>query len=329
VNTQTPAPDPDDVERGIAALEAHLAARAGEVGQGAGEEPTAPYGEVDGETKRVRRLRALVAEAHRLAELQADQVVLRLDTSKVRKRRARAFEAARLHALAQDPVMGAYQAARFRRVLVGVAMVSLTLALAWSTAGVQAFASEGATAWSPGWVFAWLVEPFMSMALLVVVGAKAYLGAKGQPIESRTLDRVEGLFLGLTLGMNAWSHLPGVAHPFSLSRLVLHLLGPVVAVAVVKALPIVVEAFAGLDHGGDPTGLTGLTGPEYSDNASAAPPAGKGARADVVALTVRARALIAAGKLPADPSANALRQVLRCGMDPARQVRDALRDGDR
>ncbi|MFD0532445.1 hypothetical protein ACFQY7_00065 [Actinomadura luteofluorescens] len=48
----------------------------------------------------------------------------------------------------------------------------------------------------------------------------------------------------------------------------------------------------------------------------------------MAALTILARSLIASGDLPATPSANALRQVLRCGMDTARQVRDELRGGD-
>ena len=318
MTTIVPAPDPDEVGRGLAALEAHVAAQA-----------PAPVladvvdDEFDGQTRRVRRLRAEVAEARLLADLQVDDTPLLLDSRKVRKRRRAAHEAARLHALAQDPAMRAWQAARMRRVLVVAAMVSLTLALAWSTAGVQAFAADGAPAWSPAWLFAWLVEPFMSMALLVVVGARAYMGTRGQPIESKTLTRIEWLFLGLTIGMNGWPYAPGVAEQFSLSRLVLHLLGPVVAVAIVTALPIILAAFAGLDHGG-PTG--GPTAPTYRENAAGADGP---SRVEIGALADRARDLIDAGALPSQPSATAIRQALRCGTDTARQVRDELRGGDR
>ncbi|GAA4059968.1 hypothetical protein [Actinomadura miaoliensis] len=327
MNTRIPgpdAPDPDDIERGIAALERHLA-EVGDVTTAqplADTDPPASDGP-SGETRRVRRLRAEVAEAHRLAELQDDDTPLTLDTPKVRKRRRAAHEAARLHALAQDPAMRAWQAARMRRVLVAAAMLALALALAWSTAGVQRFAAGDAPAWSPGWLFAWCVEPFMSLALLVVVGAKSYMGVRGQPIASKQLDRIEWLFLGLTVGMNAWPYLPGVAAEFSVSRLVLHILGPVVAVAIVTALPIILGAFSRLDHG--PTG--GLTAPTYSANAPADRASGNPpVRVDVAELTERARGLIAAGELPAEPSANALRQALRCGMDTARAVRDALRE---
>jgi hypothetical protein len=204
-----------------------------------------------------------------------------------------------------------------RRLLTAAGLVSLALALTWSTAGVQAFAAEGAPAWSPAWLFAWFVEPFMSLGLLMVVGARAYLGTRGQPLDHPTVKRIELLFLGLTLGMNAWRWLPWVAHPFSVSTLVLHVLGPIVAVAVVTGLPPILAAFADLDHG---TG-TGATGPEYRANAAAGP-ARQGA--DVAALVARVRQMISAGELPADAGAGKIRQALRCGMDTAREVRDAL-----
>ncbi|MET9241068.1 hypothetical protein [Nonomuraea sp. NPDC003709] len=263
-----------------------------------------------GETKRVRKLRAEVAEAHLLADLQDDDAPLLLDTPKVRKRRKAAQQASRLHALAQDPEMRAWQAARMRRLLVTAALVSLTLALAWSTAGVQHFAADGAAPWSPAWIFAWLVEPFLSLALLVVVGARAYLGTRGQPLDDPKLVRIEWLFLALTLAMNAWPYLPLVAADFSLSRLVLHVLGPIVAVAVVTALPLILAAFSGLDHGSSGT----PTSPSYRVNA-----------ATLDKLTIQARRLISTGQLSVDSGADKFRRALGCGMDTARAVRDALR----
>ncbi|WP_433252808.1 hypothetical protein ACQPYK_08470 [Streptosporangium sp. CA-135522] len=303
IGADTPEPNPEDVARGLAELELHLA------GQVPAEQPAVDLSR--GETKRVKALRAEVAEAHLLAQLQDDDTPLLLDTVKVRKRRKQAGEAARLHQLAQDPTMRAWQAARMRRLLVAGAMVALALALAWSTVGVQKFAADGASLWSPAWIIAWLVEPFLSLALMVVVGARAYIGTHGQPIESPTLARIEYLFLALTLGMNAWPHLAVSSfEEFSFSQLMLHMLGPIVTVAVVTALPIILAAFSDLDHGG--TG-TPRTGPSY--------------RANVEALTVRARALIDAGELPADAGAGKIRAALGCGMDPARAVRDALTRG--
>ncbi|AQZ67585.1 unnamed protein product [[Actinomadura] parvosata subsp. kistnae] len=300
-----PDPDPDDVARELAALERHFAASSAVPGDLL---PDDLPGDLP-DSRRVRRLRAEVAEARALAALQDDETPFLLDTAKVRRRRRKAHEAARLHLLGQDPTMRAWQAARARRLLVVAAMVALTLALAWSTAGVQHFAAEGAESWSPRWLFAWLVEPFLSIALLVVVGARAYLATRGRPLDDRKLIRIERLFLALTLGMNAWPYLPWVAEPFSLSRLVLHILGPIVAVAVVTALPIILAAFAHLDHG-----ITGRgTGPSYRRSA-----------VNVDALIAQARDLIAAGVLPPQPGAGKIRDLLRCGMDSARAVRDAL-----
>jgi hypothetical protein len=162
------------------------------------------------------------------------------------------------------------------------------------------------------------------------------MATRGQPLDAPVLRRVEGLFLTLTLGMNAWPHLPGIAHPFSVSRLVLHVLGPIVAVAIVTALPPIWRAFTELDHGQQPSAAgASLPGPypspysaptsgRYStDTGSNAAPT----TAATGALVARARALIAAGQLPVDPSATRLRTVLGCGTDTARQVRDVLKGG--
>ncbi|MEU6781527.1 hypothetical protein ABZ912_20165 [Nonomuraea angiospora] len=287
----------------------------------------------DGETKRVRALRAEVAEAHRLLALQDDEAPLLIDTPKVRKHLKRASEAARLHAVVQDPTMRAYRALRTRRRLVALAMVALALALGWSTAGVQAFASEGADPWSPRWVFAWLVEPFMSIALYVVVGARTYLATLGQPVESRTLTRVERLFLILTLGMNAWPYLPWSlpkGTEFSFSYLVLHVLGPIVAVAIVIALPIILEAFNSLDHG---LAGTGGTRGAYRANAPGRyTPSTPAARPDPETLAVKIKALIQAGALPPGPGVQKIAKALRAsgirvGTDTARDVQKLLAAG--
>ncbi|GIH81188.1 hypothetical protein [Planobispora longispora] len=312
ISTATPDPGPGDIARGLAALERYVADHAPV------PPPPAPHPPaMSGETKRVRQLAAEVAEAHALAALQDDDTPLIVETAKVRKRRRRAYEAARLYELAQAPTMLVYQTVRVRRLLITTALIALALALAWSTAGVQRFAADDAKPGTAAWLSAWLVEPFLSLALLVVVGARAYLGTRGVDLHHRTVTRVERLFLGLTATMNAWPYLPGIAETFSMANLVLHLLGPIVAVAIVTVLPIILAAFAGLSYR-SPTG--GPTGPTYRENTA---PSG----VDIPALTDQARTLIASGELPATPSATRIQRTLRCGMDAARAVRDALAEG--
>jgi hypothetical protein len=315
----TPEPTPEDVERAVADLESYLAEQAPAPSPAPVAEPV--------ETRRVRELREEVAEAHQLLELQTDQAPLLVDTDRVRRTRKRAAQAAQLHALAQDPAARAWQAARWRLVLTITGMAALVLALGWSTANVHEFVAAGALAWSAVWVFGWLVEPFLSLALLTIVGARAYMGTRGQPLDHPTLRKIEWLFLGLTLLMNTWRYLPVVAERFNFAELVLHALGPIVAVAIVTALPIVWTAFADLDHGPLTAGATGApTGREYRQNVPGTGSVSRGATDTRTAhLVTRARHLIATGQLPADPSATRLREALQCGTDAAREVRDALR----
>lgn len=284
-----------------------------------------------GETKRVRRLAAEVAESHHLAGLQQDVTPLLLDTPKVRKRRKAAQQAARLHALAQDPTMRAYTAAKARRRVNTSLAFALVLALGWSTAGVQVFASDGAEMWSPGWVFAWLVEPFMSITLLSFVGARAFFATHGQPTHDQVLGRIEKFFLALTLGMNAFPYLPWVADPFRFPMLVLHLVGPAVAYAIVTGWPRLLDRFATLDHGlANEDRVPPLTVAWYSGNATPKQDHGKpfgGVRKGLPEAAHRQRlhALIAAEQLPAKPSARAIQQALGCRSTVASDLRDELR----
>lgn len=312
---------PQDIARGIEQLEAEANAHLPNTPHP--PTPAVRFGPREGDTRRVRRLRAQVAEAHALADLQQDETIYFLDTDRVRRHRRRAEEAARLHALAQDPAMRAWRAMRMRRLLVACALVALALALGWSTAGVQVFAAEGAQPWTPKWVFAWLVEPFMSIALLVVVGARAFMGTQGQPIQSPTLVRIEWLFLALTLGMNAFPYLPGVADEFSFPRLVLHILGPIVAVAIVTALPIILAAFTTLDVGLPSRGESQSSSRQNARSQSGWE-SGWCDPDDIEIKANRIRALIAAGELPPTVGVERIRRALRCSTATARAVRDRL-----
>ncbi|WP_216209152.1 conjugal transfer protein TraI [Amycolatopsis aidingensis] len=329
-------PGDDEVARGMAALERHLA----DTAPAAAAPPPV--------SKRVRQRRAEHAEARQLVELDTDETPFLVETDRLRARRRRVREAGQLWRLEQDPMVLAYRDSRMRRLLVTVALVALGLALAWSTAGVQAFAAEGAQPWTPRWLFAWLVEPFCSLALLTVVGARAYLAVRHRPLNDRAVRRAEWVFLGLTLAMNAWPYLPGIAEVFSVSALVLHLLGPIVAVTVVTCLPRILAAFADLAPAPTPAaavesaGVTGSTpatgdavealdraGDQHESTPDPGPERGRiperstRSLADLRALL---RDSIAAGRV--DPSsAESIRKTLRCSVKRARQLRDEHQGG--
>ncbi|MFD9703870.1 hypothetical protein [Lentzea sp. NPDC059081] len=317
--TPMPEPSDDEVEHAVAELEKFVADQA----------PATPVAPIQSaESKRVRELRAEVAEAHALLDLQADAAPLLVDSDRVRRSRKRAAEAARLHALAQDPAARAWQAARVRLVLTAVALTALVGALAWSTTGAHGTLTRGMVERDAAWWGAWLVEPVVSAVLLVVVGAKAYLAARGMVLRHRHLTVVEAAALVVTLTLNVWHHLPGVAEKFEPMALLAHAVGPLVAVGAVTVLPVIWSAFADLDHGLSVGPTAGPTAGKYSGNVPVEDTAQDAPTARPTALlAARARQMIASGALPADPSATRLREALGCGTDAAREVRDALRGG--
>jgi hypothetical protein len=304
----------DDFASDIAELEAyanHSAAPAppADRAPAQAEQPT-PVRAPDGRTRAVRRLENRVAEAHHLVTLQSDDAPLFVESARVRRRRLAVIEAATLHRMSQDPAASAWQTARWRRGLSLLGTLALLTALTWSAVGVHTTAAAGARPWSAAWSVAWLVEPCISAVVLLIVGARAFLAARGRPLHSDTLNRVEYVALGGTLTLNTWPYLPVVSHDFSTVRLMVHMVGPLVAVAAVISLTIIWSALAALPLDEPAQARTART---YSTNTPA-----------LATLVERARQLITAGTLPAAPSAHRVRAALGCGMDTARAIRDAL-----
>ncbi|GAA2279240.1 hypothetical protein GCM10010149_23700 [Nonomuraea roseoviolacea subsp. roseoviolacea] len=321
-----PEPTPEEVSRGLAELERHLRDQAQPAPATvpapvdvppAATEPAAGPSETGGQTKRVRRLRDEVAEAHLLADLQEDEAPLLVDTPKVRKRRKRAAEAARLHELASDPAAVAYRDAKVRRTVTVMVMLAACIALLVSSIGVQASvaAALDLAPHTLGWWAAFGVEPALSLPLLAAVAVQAYSAMRGLVVdrkspEGRKLFRTEALLLGLTLVLNCW---PALAGGFDALSLIVHSLGPVAAVTAIWVLPALWSVLAALPVLKTTDASTAAT---YSVNA-----------ASVAPLVARARRLIEDGMLPERPSASRLQRTLRCGMDAARAVRDALAEG--
>lgn len=288
--------------------------------------------DASGETQLVRRLRRQVCEARRLVDLQADEAPLLVESKKVRRRRLAAIEAARLHELAQDPVALAYRDARVRRVTTMMVMVGVVIGLGVSSVGVQASVATALTLekFSAVWWAAFLYEPAMSMPLLGTVAVQAYSAMRGKVVDRKSsagkkMFRVEALLLTLTLILNcAPAFAPGVA--FSVLTVLVHGLGPVVAVTSVWVLPALWSVLEVLPVPETATGRTGgHTAHQYRANATrqySAPPARQ--RVDIEALTAQARDLIAAGTLSADAGVGKFREALGCGTDPASKVKKAI-----
>jgi hypothetical protein len=317
--------DPDEPpEFDMRALERYLAADP--------QTPPGPVtttGQVKSEgrqsTRRVRKLVSDVAEAREIVALQDSEELVTADSRRVLRTRRRGAVAEKLVRLRQQPAFVALATVRARQIVTAIGLIALTIALAWSTAGVQQFAAADAPAFGPAWWFAWGVEPFVSLALLTIVIARAFLASRGQSITAQSVRRTEILFLAATLLMNVWRHLPGVAGQFRVDQLVVHMLGPIVAVCVVTVLPVLWVAIDQV-----PKGLiaasTVTTGPHEDPAASASRTSGVSDER-LASAVARTRDLIKAGKLPPAPSANAVHKAIGGAMDTARAVRDILRHG--
>ena len=347
-----PVPEPEDMDQVLAALEAQLT----EVPEHQAEQ-LGPSGL--GETERVRRLRAELAEAERMAALLAEDTRVHVPTRREQRRIRRAAAAMRAHQLSQTPELVAARDARVRRWTTLAALVSAVLALAWSTAGVQrsVATADGLQPGQVGYLLAYLVEPMMSVLLLALVGGQAYAALRGRRVDrrsesGRTIARAEVVLLLATLTLNIWPHLGGLWREGAVLPVVVHCLGPIVAVVAVRSLPALWAVLDGLPlpsaEGAGAARTPGRTaprteartGPEYRANAPStggrtgtgigAGPSVAGPQLDparLAALTARARDLVASGELPAQASSHQIRAVLRCGMDYARAVRDALGGG--
>lgn len=259
-----------------------------------GEQPTAApapaVSSANPETKRVQRLRAQVAEARGIVELQTDPALTEADTNRVLTERRKAAEALKLHNLGQDPARKALRDARVRRAVAFIGGTGLVGALGWSVANVQhtVVAGQHLTTADPGWWLAFLVEPVVSIGLLLIFGVRAYLAAtRGLTVVDSTLRRVEAALLTITLTINSWLYLPFVADQFDPLQLLVHSVGPIVAILLVTVIPVMWGYLTDAGDGGPP------------------------ANADLARWLTLARQLIADGVLPPSPSRNATEKALR------------------
>jgi hypothetical protein len=318
-------PSPEEVVRGLAAIEGHLA----DVAPRPSAELVVRGPEIDGQTKRVQRLREEVAEAHQLAELQDDETPFTLDTTRVRKLRRRTWEAARLHQLATHPAAVAYRDARVRRLTTRATFAAAGVALAISSIGVQHSVAEALTLapYSPGWWAAYGVEAVLSLPLLAAVGVQAYSAIRGRVVdrkspEGRRLFRVELVLLSLTLVLNCW---PAFVLPLDVLKLIVHSLGPVAAVLAVWVLPTLWKILSDLPTPWSSTTLsTTPVRPQYRENAqdqydfSTAP---------VRVLADHVQSLIDTGQMDPAPSIHKIRKALGVGSEKASEVQKILAGG--
>ena len=283
-----------------------------------------------GHTKTVKERERELAEARRLVELQGQDVTAEVDTARVRKAKKHGAQARKLHALRQRPETLALRDARVRLWTTVMAMAAAVAALGWSTASVQQTAAHGAPAGTAASLLAYLVEPLISVGLLAVIAVQAYAAMRGATVDpgtehGRTLRSTQRWLLTLTVTLNVWPYIAPLwsGGGFDLIQVVIHLVGPIVAVRMIHSLPAMWAVIEGLQL---PT-TRGVTPPACSKNAVTDEAASKGSDGPSRATQIRSELaeLIAAGRWTKNISVPAIREHFECGTDLARDLRDEFK----
>ena len=283
-----------------------------------------------GRTKVVAQRERDLAEARRLVELQDQDVTAEVDTKRVRKARRHGAQARKLHSLRQRPETLALRDARVRLWTTVMAMFAAVAALGWSTASVQQTAAHGAQVGTAGYLLAFLVEPLISVGLLAVIAVQAYAAMRGATVDpdtehGRTLRSTQRWLLTLTITLNVWPYISPLwsGGGFDLIQVVVHLVGPIVAVRMIHSLPAMWAVIEGLQL---PT-ARGVTPPEYRENAAPADQSSKAAEDPSRVAQVRDELahLIATGQWTKNVSAGSIRDHFECGTPIAQKVRDQIK----
>lgn len=294
------------------------------------------------DTARVQHARTSADEAELLLDVQQRDRSHLVDSRKVRNLRSKVAAAGKTKQLKADADFVALRDARVRLWTTVAALVAAVAALGWSTASVQITAANGAPAWSSAWLLAFLVEPLISVGLLATIGVQAYAAMRGHVVDKhsdagRTLHRTQVWLLVLTVTLNVWPYIRPLwtSETFDLVQVIIHLVGPIVAVRMIHSLPAMWSVLEDLP-GSNPTASSpanpapaepaqrGVTPLTSSENAPAEPVRRNPSPADV--LTARVAPLIASGEWQQPVSAKAIQRRFGVGMDVARAARDQINE---
>lgn len=292
-------------------------------------------------TKRVGNAAKDADEAELLLDIQGRDRSHEVDSRKVKRTRKKARNAGKLLRLRRDADAVALRDARVRLWTTVAAMFAAVAALGWSTASVQQTAADGAAAHTAAWYLAFLVEPLISVGLLATIGVQAYAAMRGVVVDKeteagQTLHRTQVWLLVLTVTLNIWPYVSPLwtDETFSLVQVIVHLVGPIVAVRMIHSLPAMWGVLESLPEPGNSAGNPvrreaangGVTPPAYSENATdeiqAGNPVDGPSREDQI--TAEVMALIASGEWTRPVSAKAIREHFRCGTEIASNVRNRV-----
>lgn len=134
------------------------------------------------------------------------------------------------------PALVAEKVARIQAQIDRWALVAILLGLAFTMVNVQTFAAAGALIWTLPWLAAWLLDPMVSILLLVVVRAEQ-VTARWQVKMAWQVTATKWVAFAATYVMNTWEPWQsGVA-----ASIVLHSVPPVFVLMGAEVLPALRE----------------------------------------------------------------------------------------
>lgn len=136
----------------------------------------------------------------------------------------------------EAPEVVAGDVARVGSTIDRWALVSIYLGLAFTMVNVQQFAAAGAAPWTLPWLAAWLLDPMVSILLLVVVRAEQ-ITARWQVSLGWKVTAAKWVFFAATYVMNTWASWRDQVP----SLIVLHSIPPILVLIGAEVLPVLRE----------------------------------------------------------------------------------------
>ncbi|WP_184484672.1 hypothetical protein [Saccharopolyspora gloriosae] len=158
-------------------------------------------------------------------------------TRRVDKLGAKIAESKRLRPLSLDPDLIAVAMERTRRRTVAGLWFFLALGLSFTTTGVQAFLAGDAETNDPVWWAAWTVEPMFAGLLILLLNFEAVILAHGVEPDHHWWTRIKRVLLGTTLFMNVVPQLD--PDRFQLGSLAVHLIIPIIVYGLAEVIPVI------------------------------------------------------------------------------------------
>lgn len=216
-----------------------------------------------------------------------------------------------------DPNVRLASLQRVHRNTTLALLAVMVAGIAWASVNVQHTVAGGAAITDPMFWLGFVVEPLISVPLVVLLAVRGAATSWGRQFGGRRVHAVEAVLLVTTTALNAGPYAPGVGHWVSGPVLLAHLVPPAMVATAVVLQPIVGSFLAGVLVDAH-VEVSEIDAGRMSADA-----------AELIELVLRVRQALAAGDLAAAdgarfPSISAIQRHFAIGKQKAQAVHDAL-----